>query len=52
MRLYPHLYTYFHISPFELINDPNSAFHKMCKNSGEFDKLSAMAKKKHQLVDV
>ncbi|KAI8576230.1 hypothetical protein K450DRAFT_302879 [Umbelopsis ramanniana AG] len=39
-------------SPYELITDPNSAFYKMCKNSGEFDKLVALAKKKHQLVDV
>ncbi|CAM0141904.1 hypothetical protein VKS41_004394 [Umbelopsis sp. WA50703] len=39
-------------SPYELIKDPESAFHKMCKNSGDFEKLSALAKKKHQLVDI
>ncbi|ORY91324.1 P-loop containing nucleoside triphosphate hydrolase protein [Syncephalastrum racemosum] len=39
-------------SPLELIQDTNSAFYKMCRKSGEFDSLLALAKAKHQLVDV
>lgn len=39
-------------SPLTLINNSDSAFYKMCKNSGEFDSLIALAKSKHELVDV
>ncbi|KAI8388117.1 P-loop containing nucleoside triphosphate hydrolase protein [Radiomyces spectabilis] len=39
-------------SPLELINDFTSAFHKMCKNCGEFENLLALAKSTHELVDV
>jgi ABC-type multidrug transport system fused ATPase/permease subunit len=39
-------------SPLTLINNPESAFYKMCRNSGEFDSLVALAKSKHELVDV
>lgn len=39
-------------SPLTLINNPESAFYKMCRNSGEFDSLIALAKSKHELVDV
>lgn len=39
-------------SPLTLINDSESAFYKMCRNSGEFDSLIALAKSKHELVDV
>ncbi|GAA5817685.1 hypothetical protein MFLAVUS_011236 [Mucor flavus] len=39
-------------SPLELLNRPNSIFHKMCENSGEYEGLVALAKEKHQLVDV
>lgn len=39
-------------SPLELLNTPNSIFHKMCENSGEYEGLVALAKEKHQLVDV
>ncbi|KAG0192612.1 hypothetical protein DFQ28_008488 [Apophysomyces sp. BC1034] len=39
-------------SPLELITDPSSLFYSMCRNSGEFDSLLALAKGKHQLVDV
>ncbi|KAF1805468.1 P-loop containing nucleoside triphosphate hydrolase protein [Mucor lusitanicus] len=39
-------------SPLTLISNPDSSFYKMCRNSGEFDSLVALAKSKHQLVDV
>ncbi|KAG2237662.1 P-loop containing nucleoside triphosphate hydrolase protein [Thamnidium elegans] len=39
-------------SPLTLINNSESAFYKMCRNSGEFDSLIALAKSKHELVDV
>ncbi|KAI8379596.1 P-loop containing nucleoside triphosphate hydrolase protein [Radiomyces spectabilis] len=39
-------------SPLELIKNVESVFFRMCKNSGEFDSLLALAKAKHQLVDV
>lgn len=39
-------------SPLTLINNSESAFHKMCRNSGEYDSLIALAKSKHELVDV
>lgn len=39
-------------SPLTLINNSESAFYKMCRNSGEFDSLIALAKYKHELVDV
>lgn len=39
-------------SPLDLIQDTSSAFYKMCRKSGEFDSLLALAKAKHQLVDV
>ncbi|KAI8149056.1 P-loop containing nucleoside triphosphate hydrolase protein [Fennellomyces sp. T-0311] len=39
-------------SPLELIRNADSVFYKMCRNSGEFDSLLALAKAKHELVDV
>ncbi|KAL7329191.1 hypothetical protein PS15p_207334 [Mucor circinelloides] len=39
-------------SPLTLITNPESSFYKMCRNSGEFDSLVALAKSKHELVDV
>ncbi|CDH57434.1 abc bile acid [Lichtheimia corymbifera JMRC:FSU:9682] len=39
-------------SPLELISNSESVFHQMCRKSGEFDSLMALAKNKHQLVDV
>ncbi|KAL0086848.1 P-loop containing nucleoside triphosphate hydrolase protein [Phycomyces blakesleeanus] len=39
-------------SPLQLITNPESSFYKMCRNSGEFESLVALAKEKHQLVDV
>lgn len=39
-------------SPLTLISNSESAFYKMCRNSGEFDSLVALAKSKHELVDV
>ncbi|KAG2227320.1 hypothetical protein INT45_004275 [Circinella minor] len=39
-------------SPLELIRNTETVFYKMCKNSGEFDSLLALAKAKHELVDV
>lgn len=39
-------------NPLELLSTPDSAFNKMCENSGEYDTLFALAKEKHQLVDV
>ncbi|KAI9282335.1 P-loop containing nucleoside triphosphate hydrolase protein [Sporodiniella umbellata] len=39
-------------SPLTLIENTESIFHKMCRNSGEFDSLVALARSKHQLVDV
>ncbi|KAI7895794.1 P-loop containing nucleoside triphosphate hydrolase protein [Mucor mucedo] len=38
-------------SPLTLLRDANSAFYKMCRNSGEFENLLALAKAKHELVD-
>lgn len=38
-------------SPLKLIEDTESVFHKMCRNSGEFDSLITLAKSE-QLVDV
>ncbi|CEG65978.1 hypothetical protein RMATCC62417_02643 [Rhizopus microsporus] len=38
-------------SPLKLINDPESVFHKMCRNSGELESLVTLAKSKHQLID-
>ncbi|KAI7862036.1 P-loop containing nucleoside triphosphate hydrolase protein [Spinellus fusiger] len=39
-------------NPLQLINNTESTFYKMCRNSGEFDSLVALARSKHQLVDV
>ncbi|KAI8640841.1 P-loop containing nucleoside triphosphate hydrolase protein [Parasitella parasitica] len=39
-------------NPLTLITNPKSSFYKMCRNSGEFDSLVALAKVKHELVDV
>ncbi|KAI7905777.1 uncharacterized protein BX663DRAFT_500876 [Cokeromyces recurvatus] len=39
-------------NPLELLNIPDSIFNKMCENSGEYETLVALAKRKHQLVDV
>ncbi|KAG1381714.1 hypothetical protein G6F61_002924 [Rhizopus arrhizus] len=39
-------------SPLTLIENSDSIFHKMCRNSGEFESLVSLAKSKHQLVDV
>ncbi|KAI7896256.1 P-loop containing nucleoside triphosphate hydrolase protein [Mucor mucedo] len=39
-------------NPLTLINNPESSFYKMCRNSGEFDSLLELAKSKHQLVEV
>ncbi|KAI8638609.1 P-loop containing nucleoside triphosphate hydrolase protein [Parasitella parasitica] len=39
-------------NPLELLRDENSAFHKMCRNSGEFTALFELAKAKHELVEV
>ncbi|GAN05680.1 ABC bile acid transporter, the ATP-binding cassette [Mucor ambiguus] len=39
-------------SPLDLLQDEDSAFYKMCRNSGEFDNLLELAKAKHQLVDI
>lgn len=39
-------------NPLTLISNPDSSFHKMCRNSGEFDSLVELAKAKHQLVQV
>ncbi|KAG2203106.1 hypothetical protein INT47_004913 [Mucor saturninus] len=38
-------------SPLTLLRDANSAFYKMCRNSGEFENLLALAIAKHELVD-
>ena len=38
-------------NPLTLISDSESVFYKMCRNSGEFDSLLALAKSKHELVD-
>ncbi|CAO0789946.1 unnamed protein product [Mucor circinelloides] len=35
-------------NPYTLISNPESSFYKMCRNSGEFDKLYELAKSKHQ----
>ncbi|KAI7849482.1 P-loop containing nucleoside triphosphate hydrolase protein, partial [Circinella umbellata] len=39
-------------SPLELIRNTETVFYKMCKNSGEFDSLLALARAKHELVNV
>lgn len=39
-------------NPLTLITNPESSFYKMCRNSGEFDSLVALAKSKHELVDI
>ncbi|KAI7904063.1 P-loop containing nucleoside triphosphate hydrolase protein [Cokeromyces recurvatus] len=39
-------------SPLTLINNPESSFYKMCRNSGEFDNLMNLARLKHELVDI
>ncbi|KAI8065671.1 P-loop containing nucleoside triphosphate hydrolase protein [Gongronella butleri] len=39
-------------NPYTLMCNPDSAFYQMCRKSGEFDTLLAVAKQKHQLVDV
>ncbi|KAI9483188.1 MAG: P-loop containing nucleoside triphosphate hydrolase protein [Benjaminiella poitrasii] len=39
-------------SPLTLINNPESSFYKMCRNSGEYDALINLARAKHELVDV
>jgi len=39
-------------SPLDLLQNEESAFYKMCRNSGEFDTLLELAKAKHQLVDI
>lgn len=39
-------------SPLVLLRDEDSMFYKMCVASGEFEALLALAKSKHQLVDV
>ncbi|KAG2235533.1 hypothetical protein INT48_003096 [Thamnidium elegans] len=38
-------------SPLILLRDKDSAFYKMCRNSGEFETLVELAKAKHELVD-
>ena len=45
-------YVNFCFSPLELIRNTEALLYKMCKNSGEFDSLLALAKAKHELVDV
>lgn len=39
-------------SPLDLLNTPDSIFNKMCENSGEYDALVALAKEKHELINV
>ena len=39
-------------SPLDLLSTTDSIFSKMCENSGEYDALLALAKEKHQLVDI
>lgn len=39
-------------NPLTLISQSESAFYKMCRNSGEFDSLLSLAKSKHELVNV
>lgn len=39
-------------SPLTLIDNPESVFYKMCRKSGEFESLLALAKSKHELVDI
>lgn len=39
-------------NPLSLLNNTESSFFKMCKNSGEFDSLVTLAKAKHELLDV
>jgi ABC-type multidrug transport system fused ATPase/permease subunit len=39
-------------NPLSLLNNTESSFYKMCKNSGEFDSLVTLAKAKHELLDV
>ncbi|KAI8979516.1 hypothetical protein BDF20DRAFT_906115 [Mycotypha africana] len=39
-------------NPLTLLENSESAFYKMCRNSGEFESLLALCKVKHELVDV
>lgn len=39
-------------SPLTLINNSDTVFYKMCRNSGEFESLVALARSKHELVDI
>ncbi|KAF7720638.1 hypothetical protein EC973_006803 [Apophysomyces ossiformis] len=39
-------------SPWQLLQDSETLFYKLCEKSGEFSQLIALAKAKHQLVDV
>ncbi|KAI7895791.1 P-loop containing nucleoside triphosphate hydrolase protein [Mucor mucedo] len=39
-------------SPLTLLRDTDSAFHKMCRHSGEFEYLLELARAKHELVDI
>ncbi|KAG0179991.1 hypothetical protein DFQ29_001398 [Apophysomyces sp. BC1021] len=39
-------------SPWELLQDRETLFYKMCQNSNEFGQLATLAKAKHQLVDI
>jgi ABC-type multidrug transport system fused ATPase/permease subunit len=39
-------------NPLALLNNSDSSFYKMCRNSGEFDSLVTLAKAKHELLDV
>ncbi|CAO3640951.1 unnamed protein product [Mucor hiemalis] len=39
-------------SPLELLHNSKSLFYKMCRNSGDFERLLTLAKAKHELVDV
>lgn len=38
-------------NPLVLLNNTESSFYKMCRNSGEFDSLLTLAKAKHELLD-
>lgn len=39
-------------SPLYLLNTSDSLFNKMCEHSGAHEALVALAKEKHQLIDV
>jgi hypothetical protein len=45
-------YLYFITSPYELLQDEDSIFYKMCYNSGELDGLLTTAKEKHELLEI